>query len=97
MAIGRGLKPVGTPKDEWQRYNNEWYDPRTGQKIVFQTIEGQKVPVIYTGPSEQYANGNSKSISEWTGTRNFGPGYKESEIEAGKKAEEWREGRLSDV
>ena len=73
MAVGPGMKPVALPQDEWHRYNNEWYDPRSGQKIVFTKVNGKSVPVIYTGPSEEYANGNSRSISEWTGTRNFGP------------------------
>ena len=88
MGTKPGLKPVGTPKEEWHRYNGGIYDPRTGQQIFFSKGKA----LIYTGPSEVIADGLSRSISEWTGTRNFGPGYKESEIKAGQEAEDFREG-----
>ena len=86
------MKPVGTHKDEWQRFNNEWYDPRTGQKIVFTKVGEKSVPVIYTGASQENKNGTSKSISKQTSTRNFGPGYREGEQKAGQEAEDFREG-----
>lgn len=88
MGTQPGLKPIGTPKEEWQIYNGEYYDPRSGQKIFL----SNGTPAIYTGPSETLPEGMSRSISKWTGTRNFGPGYKESELKAGQEAEDFREG-----
>lgn len=76
MGMKPGTKPVGTPKEEWQRYNGGFYDPRTGQQIFWSNGK----PIIYTGPSENFPDGRSSSISKWTGTRNFGPGYKEDEL-----------------
>lgn len=92
MGLKPGLKPIGTPREEWQTYNGEYYDPRSGQKIVFTKVNGKSVPVIYTGPSENLEGDMSRSISKQTGNRNFGPRYKESEIEAGETAEKHRAG-----